>query len=184
MNRLLRGLNIYLIGMMGSGKTTVGKFLAHKLEYRFLDTDNTIEVVAQKSINKIFEEDGEDIFRTLENQVLGQVSSYLYTVISTGGGIVLKKDNWAHLRDGMVIWLDVPVDILVDRLKNDNTRPLLREADLREKLSHILDERKSLYQQADITISVTKEQSTDDIVAEIIKVIPSKVKPEFDPNLN
>ncbi|AUC62011.1 shikimate kinase AroK [Cyanobacterium sp. HL-69] len=184
MDKLLRGLNIYLIGMMGSGKTTVGKFLAHKLEYRFLDTDNTIEVVAQKSINKIFEEDGEDVFRTLENRVLGEVSSYLHTVISTGGGIVLKSDNWAHLRDGMVIWLDVPVDILVDRLQHDNTRPLLKDTDLQEKLSNILEQRKSLYQQADITISVTRDQSTDDIVTEIIRVIPSKVKPEFNPNLN
>ncbi|MBE9223550.1 shikimate kinase [Cyanobacterium stanieri LEGE 03274] len=184
MNKLLRGLNIYLIGMMGSGKSTVGKFLAHKLEYRFLDTDNTIEMLSQKTINKIFEEDGENAFRTLENQVLGEVSSYLHTVISTGGGIVLKKDNWAHLRDGMVIWLDVPVDVLVDRLKNDHTRPLLKDTDLTQKLRNILEERKSLYQQADITIYVTKKQSTEDIVAEIIQVIPTKIKPEFNPDLN
>jgi len=84
----------------------------------------------------------------------------------------------------MVIWLDVPVDILVDRLQHDNTRPLLKDTDLQEKLSNILEQRKSLYQQADITISVNRDQSTDDIVTEIIRVIPSKVKPEFNPNLN
>lgn len=184
MDRLLRGLNIYLIGMMGSGKTTVGKFLAHKLAYRFLDTDSTIETLTQKSINQIFVEEGEEVFRTLENQVLAQISSYLHTVISTGGGIVLKKDNWAHLRDGMVIWLDVPIDVLVDRLKNDHTRPLLKETDLREKLTNIWQQRKYLYAQADITISVTQEQTTEDIVSKIIEVIPTKVKPEFNPNLN
>lgn len=184
MDRLLRGLNIYLIGMMGSGKSTVGKFLAHKLEYRFLDTDNTIETLTKQSINDIFAEDGEEVFRTLENQVLAQVSSYLHTVISTGGGIVLKKDNWAHLRDGMVIWLDVPVDVLVKRLKDDRSRPLLKETDLQEKLTTILAQRKHLYAQADLTITINAEQTTEDIVAEIIKVIPSKVKPEFNPELN
>jgi len=184
MDNLLRNLNIYLIGMMGSGKTTIGKFLAHKLEYRFLDTDSIIEMVAKKKISQIFEQEGEKNFRDLESKVLGEVSSYLRTVISTGGGIILKPENWAHLRDGMVIWLDAPVDVLMERLKNDRTRPLLQDTNLEQKLTTLLEERKKLYQQADITIAIAQNQTTEDIVDEIIKTIPSKIKPEFNPELN
>ncbi len=184
MKDLLRGLNIYIIGMMGAGKTTVGKLLAHKLEYRFLDTDSIIEAVTKKNINQIFAEEGETSFRNLEGSVLNQVSCYVHTVISTGGGIVLKQENWGHLREGMIIWLDVPVDVLVERLKHDNTRPLLKETDLKAKLNDLLNQRKSLYQQADIVISITKHHNTEDIVEEIIKVIPTKIKVNFNPELN
>jgi len=85
---------------------------------------------------------------------------------------------------GMIIWLDAPVDVLMERLKNDNTRPLLQETNLEEKLTALLEERKKLYQQADITIAIAKNQTTEDIVDEIIKTIPTKIKPEFNPDLN
>ena len=85
MENILRGLNVYLIGMMGSGKTTVGKLLAEKLHYRFLDTDSIIEKVSQKTINQIFAEEGEASFRQLESDVLKEVSAYIRTVIATGG---------------------------------------------------------------------------------------------------
>ena len=181
MKDILRGLNIYLIGMMGAGKTTVGKLLAEKLQYRFIDTDNIIETVSQKSINQIFAEEGESTFRQLETDVLVQVSPYLRTVIATGGGIVLRKNNWSYLQEGMVIYLDVPVDLLVKRLANDNIRPLLQAEDLTTKLTKLLQERESLYKQADITICVTAKDPITDIVEEIITQIPSKIKPPFNP---
>ena len=180
MKDILRGLNIYLIGMMGAGKTTVGKLLAEKLQYRFIDTDNIIETVSQKSINQIFAEEGESAFRQLETDVLVQVSAYLRTVIATGGGIVLRQNNWSYLQEGMVIYLDVPVDLLVKRLANDNIRPLLQAEDLTEKLSKLQQERETLYKQADITISVTAKDQATDIVEEIIAQIPSKIKPPFN----
>lgn len=184
MRDILRGLNIYLIGMMGAGKTTVGQELAQKLQYRFLDTDNIIEAVSKKSINEIFAEAGEEGFRQLENNILVQVSAYLRTVISTGGGIILRPENWSHLRDGMVIYLDVPVELLVKRLVNDQTRPLLQDEDMTEKLTKLKREREVLYEQADIIISVTEKDQVTDIVEEIIARIPEKIKPPFNPEEN
>ncbi|WP_330204348.1 shikimate kinase [Cyanobacterium sp. Dongsha4] len=178
MKELLKGLNIYLIGMMGSGKTTVGELLAKELEYRFLDTDAIISAVSEKSINQIFAEDGEDEFRQLESDVLQEVSAYLYTVIATGGGIILRQQNWSHLRDGMVVWLNVPIDVLVQRLKDDDTRPLLKREELQTKLTSLYKQRKSLYQQADITIQVEENDNPNDIVKKIIVEIPHKIKQE------
>ncbi len=184
MKDILRGLNIYLIGMMGAGKTTVGELLAKKLQYRFIDTDGIIETVSQKSINEIFTQEGEQGFRQLETQVLDQVSAYLRTVISTGGGIILRQENWSYLQNGMVIYLDVPVALLVKRLAEDQTRPLLQAENLTEKLTKLGKERQSLYQQADITISITERDQVADIVEQIIAKIPSKIKPPFNPETN
>ncbi len=184
MENILRSLNVYLIGMMGSGKTTVGKLLAEKLQYRFLDTDSLIENVTHKTINQIFAEEGETYFRELESQILAEVSTYIRSVIATGGGIVLKQENWSYLHHGMIIWLDTPVEVLVKRLAEDETRPLLQQGDLSDKLTNIIAQRQSLYQQADINISVKSNQTPNDIVEQIIKLIPSKLKREIDPHLN
>lgn len=184
MKDLLRGLNIYLIGMMGAGKTTVGKLLAEKLQYRFIDTDNIIETVSQKSINQIFAEEGESVFRQLETDVLVQVSAYLRTVIATGGGIVLRSNNWSYLQEGMVIYLDAPVELLVSRLADDQTRPLLQAEDLTAKLTKLQQERASLYKEADITISVTATDQATDIVEKIIAEIPTKIKLPLNPEEN
>ncbi|WPF89555.1 shikimate kinase [Cyanobacterium aponinum AL20118] len=178
MKELLKGLNIYLIGMMGSGKTTVGELLAKELGYRFLDTDTIISAVSEKSINQIFAEDGEDEFRQLESDVLQEVSAYLYTVIATGGGIILRQQNWSHLRDGMVVWLNVPINVLVQRLKDDDTRPLLKREELQTKLTSLYEQRKSLYQQADITIGIEENDNPNDIVQKIMVEIPHKIRQE------
>jgi shikimate kinase len=184
MENILRGLNVYLIGMMGSGKTTVGKLLAEKLHYRFLDTDSIIEKVSQKTINQIFAEEGEASFRQLESDVLKEVSAYIRTVIATGGGIILLQNNWSHLRDGIVIWLDLPVNVLVKRLAGDNTRPLLHQEELTAKLTGLLQQRQSLYQQADITLPLSDKDTPEDIVNKLLREIPLHVKPEFNPDLN
>jgi shikimate kinase len=181
---ILRGLNVYLIGMMGSGKTTLGELLAKKLHYRFLDTDAIIETLSHKTITQIFAEEGEASFRTLESDVLKEVSAYTRTVIATGGGIILCQDNWSHLRDGMVIWLDVPIHILTKRLAQDKTRPLLQEGDLTVKLTDLRQQRQYLYQQADIIITVFDRDTPEDIVNKILTEIPHHVKPEFNPDMN
>ncbi|MBF2057513.1 MAG: shikimate kinase [Cyanobacterium sp. T60_A2020_053] len=184
MQDLLQGLNIYLVGMMGAGKSTVGKFLAHRLGYRFLDTDSLIEIIANKSIKDIFAEEGETYFRSLEHRILSEVASYTRTVVSTGGGIVLNSENWGHLQTGMVIWLNASVAILSQRLENDQNRPLLLNQNLAEKLTVMGAERKSFYQQADLTIVQQKGQTTDEIVEEILRLIPTKIKPQLKPELN
>ncbi len=148
----LKGANIYLVGMMGSGKSTVGKHLARLLNYRFIDTDEVIVQANGKSINDIFAEQGEAIFRDIETQVLAGVTSYTRTVVATGGGMVIKRENWSYLQSGLVVWLNVPVDELVTRLSRDKSRPLLKEGDLHQKLNTLLDQRRARYDQADVTV--------------------------------
>ncbi len=178
----LQGLNLYLIGMMGTGKTTVGQRLAKELGYRFFDTDVLIERVAQKSINDLFAEDGETFFRDLESQVLGEVSACTRSVIATGGGTVLRPVNWGYLRHGLIIWLDAPISLLVERLAEDNTRPLLKIDDLSLKLETLLAERKSLYQEADLQIAIAQNENPEQIVSKILEQAPNVLKsPEKSP---
>ena len=170
MSDLLRGLNIYLIGMMGSGKSTVGKHLAQILNYRFIDTDSTVEAIADQSIPAIFEEFGEATFRELETKVLAELSVYTRSVISTGGGIIQSNLNWSYLRQGLVVWLDVDVEILQERVAQDTNRPLAN------KLESLLETRLPLYAQADLRISTTPEQSPEAVAAQIKESIPSVLK--------
>ena len=149
----LRGTSIYLVGMMGAGKTTVGRELANQLGYRFLDTDTSIEAIAKTTIPDIFAQQGETAFRDLESQVLQELSQYPRMVIATGGGIVVRQTNWRDLRNGIVVWLDVPAAILVDRLKADETpRPLLQTDDPVATLNDLLEQRRSRYALADVCV--------------------------------
>jgi shikimate kinase len=172
----LQGLNLYLIGMMGTGKTTVGQRLAKELGYRFFDTDVLIERVAQKSINELFAEEGETFFRDLESQVLGEVSACTRSVIATGGGAVLRPLNWGYLRHGLIIWLDAPISLLLERLAEDDTRPLLKMDNLSLKLETLLAERKSLYQEADLRIAIAKNENPGQIVSKILEQAPNVLK--------
>lgn len=172
MSNSLQGLNVYLIGMMGSGKTTVGSYLATGLGYRFIDTDQTIEAIAKKSIPEIFEQSGEAYFRQLETRVLGELSSYTRTVIATGGGIIHSPVNWSYLRQGLVVWLDVDLEILKKRVANDQNRPLA------DKLESLLSVRRPLYEQADLHIPIKPEQSAAAISVQISQAIPTVLKPQ------
>jgi shikimate kinase len=167
----LKGTSIYLIGMMGSGKTTVGKGLATALGYRYFDTDQLIEGATQQSIAQIFAESGEGIFRELETRTVESLTPMLRCVVATGGGIVLKPENWGHLRNGVIVWLDVPLDLLHNRLAADSTRPLLQGEDLQERLRALDAERRSLYAQADIAIVVGGRDSPTIIVNRILAAV-------------
>ncbi|PZO19384.1 MAG: shikimate kinase [Leptolyngbya foveolarum] len=138
--------------MMGAGKTTIGKKLASRLRYRFLDTDALVEKTAGQPISQIFAQSGEPAFRQLESAVLSQTSAYTRLVVATGGGIITQPMNWSYLRHGIVIWLDVPIPILVSRLSGDTSRPLIQTVDLTAKLETLLRERGDRYAQADIHI--------------------------------
>ena len=170
MSNLLKGLNIYLIGMMGSGKTTVSRYLAQSLNYRLIDTDQTIEAIAKMPIANIFEQQGEAYFRELETKVLAELSVYTRSVVSTGGGIITQPINWSYLRQGLVIWLDVELEILQERVAKDDTRPLANQ------LESLLESRRPLYAQADLHITTKLEQSASEISAQIIETIPSVLK--------
>ncbi len=176
---LLEGVNLYLVGMMGAGKTTVGNLLAQELGYRFLDTDSLISQAAGKSISEIFATEGEAAFRELETKILSEVSSYKKLTIATGGGIVINRFNWSYLQHGIVVWLDVPVEVLYSRLQGDRSRPLLQNSNPLAKLQTILEERRPLYANADVHVTIdsqdTPEQVTMLVLEEIRRVVKSKV---------
>jgi shikimate kinase len=181
MNFDFKKVNLYLIGMMGAGKSTIGELLAQELGYRFLDTDAVIAAAAGQPITEIFATSGEAAFRELETQVLGQVAAYQQMAIATGGGIVLQRQNWSYLRHGIVIWLDVPLDLLCDRLQNDSTRPILQGVDLRQTLQTLLEQRQHLYAQADVRIVTGADESPPQLAIRVLEEIKKSLKPEVRP---
>ena len=172
----LAGRSLYLVGMMGSGKTSTGRPLAERLGYGFVDADAVIEQAAGCSIPDIFDRDGEAGFRSLESQVLSAISQRHSLVVATGGGVVTQPENWGLLHSGIVIWLDVVPDQLLQRLNADSTvRPLLQTADPEAALNALLNERRPLYAEADITVVINDE--TPEAVADgILQLVPSLLK--------
>ncbi|MED5320000.1 MAG: shikimate kinase [Cyanobacteriota bacterium] len=172
----LAGRSLYLVGMMGSGKTSTGRPLAERLGYGFVDADAVIEQAAGCSIPEIFDRDGEAGFRSLESQVLSAISQRHSLVVATGGGVVTQPENWGMLHSGIVIWLDVVPDQLLQRLNADSTmRPLLQTADPEAALNELLNERRPLYAEADLTVVINDE--TPEAVADgILQLVPSLLK--------
>lgn len=172
----LAGRSLYLVGMMGSGKTSTGRPLAERLGYGFVDADAVIEQAAGCSIPDIFDRDGEAGFRSLESQVLSAISQRHSLVVATGGGVVTQPENWGMLHSGIVIWLDVVPDQLLQRLNADSTvRPLLQTADPEAALNALLNERRPLYAEADLTVVINDE--TPEAVADgILQLLPSLLK--------
>ena len=172
----LSGRSLYLVGMMGSGKTSTGRPLAQQLGYGFVDADAVIEQAAGCSIPEIFERNGEAGFRALESQVLNAISQRHSLVVATGGGVVTQQENWGLLHSGIVIWLDVVPEQLMQRLKADSTvRPLLQTDDPDAALNALLNRRRPLYAEADLTVVI--DQETPDAVADgILQLLPSLLK--------
>lgn len=168
----LSGRSVYLVGMMGSGKTSTGRPLAERLGYGFVDADAVVEQAAGCTIPEIFEKDGEPGFRALESQVLNAISQRHSLVVATGGGVVTQPENWGLLHSGIVVWLDVMQDALLKRLKADGTvRPLLMAPDPEAELETLLNQRRPLYAEADLTVVINDE--TPDTVADgILQLLP------------
>ena len=174
---LLRGRSIFLIGMMACGKSKTGPQLAQLLKYKFIDLDSLVEKVTKKSISKIFTQDGENKFREYEAQCLQEIIKFPSLVISTGGGVITKKENWGVLRQGIVVWIDLEKKFAIERLKNEiDNRPLLKDRDIEKNYSKILNSRKDMYAQADLRIRVRNEnveQVAKQIIIQIHKSISS-----------
>jgi len=162
--------------MMGAGKTTVGRELAKQLSYGFVDADNVIEQSTGQSINQLFAIEGEASFRQIESDVMAQICAFTKLVISTGGGVIMQQKNWGYLRHGLIVWLDVPVELLYTRLAEDTTRPLLQDVDLKEKLRSLFEQRQALYNQADVRISVSEEETPEQIATRVLEAIPTVLK--------
>jgi shikimate kinase len=178
----LQGLNLYLVGMMGVGKSTIGQLLGERLGYQFFDTDTLIENLAHQSIPQIFATQGEMAFREIESRVLAELSSYKNLVVATGGGVVLRRENWSHLQHGLVIWLDVPIEDLYARLEGDDNRPLLQTPDPKGTLAALLQQRRPLYTEADLHLIPAPGETPEQTVDRVLGAIPSVLKvPDLEP---
>jgi shikimate kinase len=140
--------NIYLVGLMGSGKTTIGRVLARRMGRRFVDSDHEIEARTGVRIPTIFELEGETGFRRREAQTIAELSTEIGIVMATGGGAVLRPENREVLaRTGWVVYLDVPTHVLLERTRHDTNRPLLQVPDPLGKLNALHGERDPLYRE-------------------------------------
>tara|TARA_Y100001968_G_scaffold293299_1_gene299157 strand:+ start:200 stop:778 length:579 start_codon:yes stop_codon:yes gene_type:complete len=170
----LGGRNIFLIGMMGSGKSQTGPDLAKIINYAFIDTDDVIEKASKQSISNIFEKDGEKAFRDLEKQVLKEISQHHSLIIATGGGLITLPENWGILHQGIVIWLDLDLKRSINRLKNDeNKRPLITsKGNLAKTFSKIYESRKPMYLESDLRIEI-EDQTPYEVATMIVERLPS-----------
>ena len=145
---------VVLVGMMGVGKSTVGRKLATLLGLRFADADDEIAEAAHMSIAEIFDRFGEDYFRDGERRVIGRMMAEGPAVIATGGGAFVQDETRELiLAEGIAVWLDSDVDTLVERVSRKNTRPLLRGGDPREIITRLKAEREPFYAQAPIRVA-------------------------------
>ena len=173
--KAIKGRSIFLIGMMGCGKSQTGLKLAELLNYKYIDLDSLIEKLAKKSINQMFKDDGEDNFRELEANCLKETIKIPSLVVSTGGGIVTKSGNWGSLRQGIIVWIDLDKDIAIERLKNEiENRPLLQGKNLDDLYMRIFQSRENLYSQADLRIQV-KRENIEEVAMKIINAIHEEI---------
>lgn len=156
---------------MGTGKTAVGKRLASILNMDFFDTDQEIERVTGMSIDKLFHKHGEIRFRSEEEIAIKKLTNKNNAVIATGGGIVLNRPNIELLRNsGYLICLTAQPEVIYERVKRRNNRPLLKKGDKYEKIMELLQERQELYQCADFTVD-TSNMDFEEIIGEILEFL-------------
>ncbi len=173
--KLMAKQNIFLIGFMASGKSTVGEILAGKLQRKFFDTDKLIEGKAGLSIAQIFQEKGESHFREIEADTVKFVTNKNQAVIALGGGAILDSQNWQMIKSaGYTIYLQWDINLLVPRLMNDDSRPLIsqRIKNLNKtEIIKLFNSRKNLYESADYSIKCFETDSPDQITNTIIKLL-------------
>ena len=162
------GKNLTLTGMMGVGKSTIGRNLAKKLNYSFVDIDKLIEIKERSSINLIFKNKSEDYFRKIENDITLFELKKKSSVISLGGGAFLNNAiRKSAKKHSISFWLDVPIDELIKRLNKSNQRPLLFKKNISETVKKIYFDRKKIYNEADYRIKCNYLKS-EEIVSKIL----------------
>lgn len=162
---------IVLIGMMGSGKSTISKILSKKLNLPLFDTDEIFEQQASCQITNFFKKYGEEKFREIESKILKETIKQDNYIISTGGGVILKEHNRKLLfkRDILTIYLKTTSETIYQRIKNDKTRPLLLVKNSQQEIENILNSREQFYKLAKITIK-TDDKTKEEILEEILKI--------------
>lgn len=165
---------IVLVGLMGVGKTTVGRRLARRLGLEFADSDFEIEKAAQMTVGDIFSSYGEDYFRAGERRVISRLMDGPPRVLATGGGAFVNAETRTLMKEkGITIWLDASLDVLVERTSRRDTRPLLQDGDPEEILRKLLEERGPVYAQADLKVQ-SSDGPHDTVVNSIIQKLKNK----------
>jgi len=166
--------NIYFIGFMGTGKTTISKLIADHLNMKWTDLDDMIQQKEKKTIVEIFRENGEEYFRNLEKEVLKDVAGKGGYVVSTGGGIVIVDENVKIMKEsGLIITLVASPDVIYERLKDDQSRPLLQVPNPLDEIKRLMYERAPFYIKGDIIIDTSFDEP-EMIVGEILKEIEKR----------
>ena len=165
-------MNIFIVGPMGSGKSTVGKIISSELFLNFFDTDEEIESRTGASIYWIFDLEGEEGFRKRENQILEEMVQQNSIVLSTGGCIILSESNRELLSSrGTVFYLATPIEVKLERTSKDKDRPLLKNGDPGKILKELHEARENLYEEVSDYIVNTQGKSSQEVSAEIIKLV-------------
>jgi shikimate kinase len=167
--------SVVLVGMMGAGKSSVGRRLATRLGIPFVDADVEIEKAAGMTIAEIFSKHGEDYFRAGEKRVIARLLEAGPQVLSTGGGAFMNSDTRATIRaKGISVWLRATLEVLTRRVKRRSDRPLLKTADPVATLQQLMDERYPVYAEADLTVE-SRDVPHDTIVDEIIEGLRGRI---------
>lgn len=165
---------IVLVGLMGAGKTTVGRRLARQLNLPFVDSDHEIEKAAGMSVAEIFECFGEDDFRSGERRVIERLLDGKPQIVATGGGAFINDATRALIKErGLSIWLDADIDVLVERTGRRDTRPLLKTGNPKEILARLAKERSPYYEQADLKVT-SSSGPHDDVVEDILVALKKR----------
>jgi len=166
---------VVLVGMMGAGKTAVGKALAARLDVPFLHSDEAIVKAANRSIAGIFNRDGEAFFRAREAEVIARLMDEQIGILSTGGGAFLTDQNRAVIADkGVAVWLRADLDLLWARVRHKTTRPLLQTDNPRETLRELCEAREPLYAKADITVKCDPNYSIEDMAKAVLDALKTR----------
>ena len=164
--------NIYLVGLMGAGKTSIGKLLAKRTNRQFIDLDDEIIKNEKCSIKEIFKKSGEEKFRELESAQLRNTMKMTNTVISTGGGIILREDNIkTMLSHGLIIHLDVNLETQMLRVKNKENRPLIDEGDIKKVMLEMRRDRDETYKKISKISIDTSNKKRNTIINNILEVV-------------
>ena len=171
----LGSASIVLVGLMGCGKSSIGKRLAIKLMLPFVDADDEIEKVAAKSISEIFADQGEAFFRDREHKVINRLLMSGPQVLATGGGAFVHPDTRADIaRAGISIWLRAELPVLMRRVQKRDTRPLLKSGDPETTMRRLMEARYPVYAQADLIVD-SREEPHDLIVSEIVERLVARL---------
>jgi len=171
LNALLAGRPLVLVGMMGAGKTTVGRRLATRLGRRFVDSDEEVEKAAGMSIEDIFASRGEVDFRAGEVRVIARLLKDHDLVLGTGGGAFINTETRALVKSSAVsVWIKADFELLFQRVQRRSNRPLLKTANPRQTLQDLIDKRYPIYAEADVTV-VSKDVPQDQVATEVIDAV-------------